>query len=263
MRVEVNKDYSFNEDQYLFKYIDLHKLIYFLNSEKLFFSPLSYFDDPLEGISKKILFDNHSNEYSDDTEENEKNKIFQDDEKKEHYRDYLERVQQRLFASCWFLGIRESLAMWESYSNDDSVALRFKPDDLCNIMINRFLEIDEKNFTVMVHGRVEYFKLAPFDPDDVSLKNSRHKYSGFLKDLSYKHEEEFRFLLMRANNNKPFEFYEFSPGSLKELNFNIIAHPSMEDWKFNNIFNILKNSGLENNLIKSEIPTRKQIFKTT
>ncbi len=153
--------------------------------------------------------------------------------------------------------------MWESYSNDDSVALRFKPDDLCNIMINRFLEIDEKNFTVMVHGRVEYFKLAPFDPDDVSLKNSRHKYSGFLKDLSYKHEEEFRFLLMRANNNKPFEFYEFSPGSLKELNFNIIAHPSMEDWKFNNIFNILKNSGLENNLIKSEIPTRKQIFKTT
>ncbi len=60
-----------------------------------------------------------------------------------------------------------------------------------------------------------------------------------------------------------YEFYEFLPGSLKELNFDIIAHPAMEDWKFKNIFNILKNSGLENDLMKSEIPTRKQIFKTT
>ncbi len=110
MRVEVNKDYSFDEDQYLFKYIDLHKLIYFLNSEKLFFSPLSYFNDPLEGISEKILFDKHLSEHAGNTQENEKNKIFQDDEKNEYYRDYLERVQQRLFASCWFLGIRESLA---------------------------------------------------------------------------------------------------------------------------------------------------------
>ncbi len=81
MRVEANKDYSFDEDQYLFKYIDLHKLIYFLNSEKLFFSPLSCFDDPLEGISKKILLESNINEErAGKAEENEKNKIFQDDE---------------------------------------------------------------------------------------------------------------------------------------------------------------------------------------
>lgn len=262
MRVEVNKDYAFDEDQYLFKYIDLHKLIYFLNSRNLFFSPLSYFDDPLEGISEKILFDKHVSEQTDDTKENQKNKILQDDEKKEHYRDYLEKVQERLFASCWFLGIRESLAMWESYSNNDSVALRFKPTDLCDMMISRFLAIDEKDFTVMVHGKVEYYKLAPFDASDISLKNSGHKYTGFIKDLSYKHEEELRFLLMQARQNKHYEFYEFSPGSFKELNFNIIAHPYMEDWKFRNIFNILKNNGLENNLVRSEIPTRRQIFKT-
>jgi hypothetical protein len=263
MQVEANKDYSFDEDQYLFKYIDLHKLIYFLNSENLFFSPLSYFDDPLEGISERVLFDKHISEHSDDTKENQKNKVLQDDDKTEHYRTYLERVQQRLFASCWFLGIRESLAMWESYSNDDSVALRFRPHDLCNIMISRFSTIVEKDFTVMVHGKVEYFKLAPFDPNDVSLKNSGHKYTGFLKDLSYKHEEEFRFLLMQAHQKKQYCYFEFSPGTLKELNFDIIAHPYMEEWKFRNIFNILKNTGLENKLVKSEIPTRRQIFETT
>lgn len=259
MRVEVNKDYTFDNDQYLFKYFDLHKLIYFLNTEKLFFSPLSYFDDPLEGISQKVLYERHNNdERSEDTHQN---KVLQDDDKKQHYRNYLEKVQSKLFASCWFLGVRESLAMWETYSNNDSVALRFKPNDLCHTMITRFSNVVEKDFAVMSHGKVEYFKLSPFDANDESLKNSQHKFSGFIKDLSYKHEEEFRFLLIQENVEKQYEFYEFSPGPLAELQFDIITHPYMESWKFNNISNILKNNGLQDKLMKSEIPTRRQIFE--
>jgi hypothetical protein len=264
MRVDANKNYSFEHDQYLFKYIDLHKLIYFLNSANLFFSPLSYFDDPLEGISEKVLFDKHQAENNQDSnlnQERRNNKVLQDDEKKEHYRNYLQRVQRRLFASCWFLGIRESLAMWESYSNNDSVALRFNPSVLCTRMIERFEQIDEKDFTTMAHGKVEYFKLSPFDPNDVGLKKAGHRFSGFIKDLSYKHEEEFRFLLMQAGTDNQYQFYEFSPGSLDELDFNIIAHPYMEDWKFKNIFNILKMKRIEGKLVKSEIPTRRQIFE--
>jgi hypothetical protein len=263
MRVEVNKNYSFDEDQYLFKYIDLHKLIYFLNSESLFFSPLSYFDDPLEGISEKVLFDKLRSESEGTNNSTEKihNKMLQDDDK-EHYSNYLERVQRRLFASCWFLGIRESLAMWESYSNNDSVALRFKPHQLCDIMISRFEESNDEDFSIMAHGKVEYYKLSPFDPDDPSIKNAGHRFTGFFKDLSYKHEEEFRFLLMQSNQRKHYEFYEFSPGNLSKLNFDIIAHPYMEDWKFNNIFNILKIKGIEDKLVRSEIPTRRQIFRT-
>jgi hypothetical protein len=262
MRVEANKDYTFNEDQYLFKYLDLHKLIYFLNSENLFFSPLSYFDDPLEGISKKVLFDKHEVDIKKEAYENSDDRILQDDEKKEHYRNYLEKVQQQLFASCWFLGIRESLAMWETYSNNDSVALRFNPNHLCDIMIKRFKEIEEKDFDVMVHGKVEYFKLSPFDPDDASLKNCGHKFTGFLKDLSYKHEEEFRFLLIQKNQRQHSEYYEFELGLLKDLDFTIITHPYMEEWKFKNIYNILKNNGLDDKLVKSAILTRKQIFDT-
>jgi len=261
MRVEANKDYTFDEDQYLFKYLDIHKLIYFLNSENLFFSPLSYFDDPLEGISEKVLFDKNESTSREDPQD-EPNKVLQDDEKKEGYRDFLEKVQQRLFASCWFLGDRESLAMWETYSTSDSVALRFKPNLLCDLMIKRFTETQEEDFNVMVHGKVEYFKLSPFDANDTDLKNCSHKFTGFLKDLSYKHEEEFRFLLIQHNQKKHYEFYEFSPGSLKDLDFTIITHPYMEDWKFKNIYNILKNNGLEDKLVKSAILTRKQIFDT-
>ena len=87
--MEVNKEYSFDDDQYLFKYIDIHKLIYFLYSENLFFSPLSYFDDPLEGISRKVLVDNHANNFcvnANSSEEKPHNKVLQDDEKQQHTR---------------------------------------------------------------------------------------------------------------------------------------------------------------------------------
>ena len=265
MRVEVNKDYSFGEDQYLFKYIDIHKLIYFLYSENLFFSPLSYFDDPLEGISQKVLADNHEENglvNQNANEENVHNKVLQDDEKQQHYQNYLDKVQRQLFASCWFLGLRESLAMWESYSNNDSVALRFKPDYLCNHMIGQFSKLNDNNFDLMAHGKVEYFKLSPFDPNDEALKQSKHRFPGFIKDLSYKHEEEFRFLLMQQHNKEQYNFFEFSPGPLKELEFDIITHPYMENWKHKNIQTILENLDLKDKLKKSEIPIRRQIFKT-
>jgi hypothetical protein len=262
MRVEVNKDYSFDEDQYLFKYIDIHKLIYLLYSENLFFSPLSYFDDPLEGISQEALNSNHANiiQQCNDNDDNQHNKILQDDEKAVSYNSYLEKVQKQLFASCWFLGTRESLAMWENYSNNDSVALRFKPDYLCNHMISNFTNLEDPNFDLMAHGKVEYFKLSPLDPNDETLKNSHHKFPGFIKDLSYKHEEEFRFLLMQQHMKKQYSFFEFSPGPLKELDFDIITHPYMEDWKFKNIQTILSNLKLANKLQKSAIPIKRQKF---
>jgi hypothetical protein len=253
MKVEINKPYSFDSEQYLFKYIDLHKLMYFLNTEKLFFSPLSYFDDPLEGITEDMLYKHSA------TDDNQ-NPTYNTHQQEHPFSNYLKNVQRKLFASCWFLGIRESLAMWETYSNRDSVALRFKPQHLCDIMSNSFATFDMPDFKAMVHGKVEYFKLSPFDPVDTALKNCGHKYSGFLKDLSYKHEEEFRFLLMQNKETDDHEFYEFSPGPITNLDFNIITHPYMEDWKYNNICLVLKNKGMEHKLLRSQIPTRKQVF---
>jgi hypothetical protein len=227
--------------------------MYFLNTEKLFFSPLSFFDDPLEGITEDLLY-KHSP--TDDKQNRE-------DTSEQHvhpFSNYLQKVQRKLFASCWFLGIRESLAMWETYSNKDSVALRFKPQYLCDIMSNSFTRFNMPDFTAMVHSKVEYFKLSPFDAADNSLKNCGHQYSGFLKDLSYKHEEEFRFLLMQNKETDDQEFYEFSPGPINNLDFNIITHPYMEEWKFKNIRLVLKNKGMEEKLIRSQIPTRMQVF---
>lgn len=270
MQIEVNKEYKFNDDQFLWRYMDLHRLIYFLNSENIFFSPLNSFFDPLEGITEKHL---HDKEYVDaldkkkDKDEGLPKKSKEElkeekEELKERFKSGLEEIQKTYFASCWYLGVRESLAMWDTYSNKDSVAMKFKPAELCENIIDSCKKVESEDFDLMVHGKVEYFKISPFDPNDEGLKNAGHRFKGFLKDLSYKHEEEFRFLAVQNNDNKTYSFFELSVQNLQSLDFSIVTHPYMEPWKHNNIYNILKTKGLENKLVRSEIPTRRQVFDT-
>ncbi len=270
MQIEINKEYTFKDDPFLWRYMDLHRLIYFLNTENIFFSPLSTFFDPLEGITEKHL---HDKQYADaideqaDKEEGlpkeSKEKLIREKEEiKERFKSRLEEIQKTYFASCWYLGVRESLAMWDTYSNKDSVALKFKPSDLYKSIIDFCKKTNFKDFDTMIHGMVEYYKISPFDPNDDSLKNCGHRFKGFLKDLSYKHEEEFRFVLIQNHNYKTYDFFELSLKNLQTLNFCIVTHPYMEPWKHNNIYNILKGKGLEHKLKKSDIPTRSQVFDT-
>jgi hypothetical protein len=250
--------------------MDLHRLIYFLNAENIFFSALNSFFDPLEGITEKHLQDKEYLQVLDNKSQDEeglplktKEKLHEEKQEiKERFKSRLEEIQKSYFASCWYLDVRESLAMWDSYSNKDSVALKFDPQDLCNWVIAACEQVQDEDFDIMVHGKVEYFKISPFDPNDSGLKNCHHRFKGFLKDLSYKHEEEFRFLVIQNNNDKTYNFFELALKNLQSLDFKIVTHPQMESWKYNNIFNILKAKGFEHKLVKSEIPTRQDVFDT-
>ena len=119
MQIEINKDYHFEDDQFLWRYMDLHRLIYFLNSENIFFSPLNSFFDPLEGITEEHLYDKEYVEALDKKDENEeglpkKNEEELAEEKeeiKERFKSGLEEIQKTYFASCWYLGVRESKAI--------------------------------------------------------------------------------------------------------------------------------------------------------
>jgi hypothetical protein len=152
--------------------------------------------------------------------------------------------------------------MWDTYSNKDSVALKFNPSELCKTIIDNCRDNDFEDFNTMIHGMVEYYKISPFDPNDNSLKNCGHRFKGFLKDLSYKHEEEFRFIMIQNDEDKTYDFFELSLKNLQSLDFQIVTHPYMEPWKHNNIYNILKTKGIENKLKNSDIPTRHQVFDT-
>jgi len=269
MKIEINKEYTFTNDQFLWRYVDLHRLIYFLNTGNIFFSPLSAFFDPLEGITEKHL---HDKEYLDAIDKRadeegglprKNRKLLEEKEEiKERFKSGLGEIQKKYFASCWYLGVRESLAMWDSYSNKDSVALRFNPAELCKTIIDNCRNTVCEDFSTMIHGKVEYYNISPFNPNDDSLKNCGHRFKGFLKDLSYKHEEEFRFIVIQNDEDNTYQFFELNLKNLQSLDFQIVTHPHMESWKHNNIYNILKTKGIESKLRTSDIPTRRQVFDT-
>lgn len=254
MKIEVNKKYTFENNQYLWRYIDLHRLIYFLTTGNIFFSPLINFFDPLEGIEEKHLQDKG---FEDAVRGNTK-KEETSPSIKEQFISTLQKVQRTNFASSWYFGERESQAMWDMYSNKDSVALRFKPHELIEALLYSCREVNNSDFEVLVHGKVEYFKITP--PEEIEAINPQHPYKGFLKDISYQHEAEFRFVAIQRDNEKEYTHFEVPLNDLPSLDFSIVTHPSMEPWKYDNILNILKGHHLEKKLCKSTIPTRALIF---
>ncbi|WP_018616800.1 hypothetical protein [Segetibacter koreensis] len=159
MQIEINKEYTFEDDQFLWRYMDLHRLIYFLNTENIFFSPLSTFFDPFEGITEKHLQDKQYVDAIDEEAEKEeglpqKSKeelVEKKDEIKQKFKSRLEEIQKTFFASCWYLGVRESLAMWDTYSNKDSVALKFNPKGLCKNIIGSCKKLNAEDFDIMIH----------------------------------------------------------------------------------------------------------------
>ena len=44
-------------DNYLWKYMDIHKFLYLIREQNLFFTRLDGFEDSIEGVSEKLLKD--------------------------------------------------------------------------------------------------------------------------------------------------------------------------------------------------------------
>jgi hypothetical protein len=236
MQIKRNKKFDLDKNDQLWRYIDLHQLLYFLNTETIFFAPLSSFEDPLEGFSKK----NFNAVEADQP-------AFQ----KFDHRD-LHEQQQLMYASCWFLGDNESMAMWETHSNPDSVALQFNAGSLIDLILRNAENFQSEDFTELTYGKVDYIKLFHLSNNEFEKYN--HEFVGFLKDKSYKHEEEFRFIVTQlADMKKEFRGFDLPAGSLRELDFYIITHPKMESWKHENLQKVLRNFSLERKLKRSQV----------
>ena len=50
------------------------------------------------------------------------------------------------FATCWYINNHESVAMWQLYSNPNSVAIRISHEKLINEIKNSNFKISNSNF---------------------------------------------------------------------------------------------------------------------
>jgi hypothetical protein len=236
------------KQKYLWRYLDLHKFINLLLDHSLLFSRLDKFDDPFEGVATKLLRKNaeHKEELGQIIatplnlkSSKLKNKLFVKAVLDKTFADTVAANQKRQFVNCWFAGDRESMAMWNIYSNVDSVAIRVEFAEFKKIIEPAFKKfITENGNRLSILGdEIAYLNLNPFD---TKLPKQKLKYSAFKKDTSFQYENEYRFLIVTIDKlEKPETHYKI-PLDLTQLNLTFIAHPNMEEWKFENIKKLLK-----------------------
>jgi hypothetical protein len=249
---------------FLWKYFDIHSFIYLLMEEKLFFTRLDNLDDPYEGVATKYLregaeYSKVSLEMNSNGRKKKTTKEVIDKRKLESFlkAGSISKSQKSQFVNCWFAFERESMAMWNLYSNEDSVALKANFKSLKKALIpcfKSFIAANHNSISV-VGDEITYLGLNPFDE---KLPKQKLKYSAFKKDLCFQYEKEYRFLLVTKDKPvRPKLFYAV-PVELEQLDFTVIAHPNMEDWKFDNLKTLLKLSKHNIEVEKSAIFLRKK-----
>ncbi|MFY0714667.1 hypothetical protein J1D01_13395 [Seonamhaeicola sp. NFXS20] len=265
--VKFINDENINENAYLWRYMDIHKFLSFIFNKSLYFTRLDKFEDSKEGIKINHLFylnlkrqldnlqifDNLRKYVSVDSLGGEMNKIDAE----------LERIQKSNFANCWFIGENsyESVAMWNLYSEPNSLAIKIKYSDFKKLLTEKGLLCFDSTRKVLC-SPINYIDFQK--PD---LKKIKNIDSVFTKDISFKHENEFRIIVKEKEreiseiNYKPnlhrkkieklhnelwnyfgieLDFIDFD-----DFNFEIVHHPKSQDWAKKNIEEILNISDIK------------------
>lgn len=111
-----------------------HKFISFITDKELFFTRLDLFQDPFEGVTTRLIKQRYLAKLIPQAEninprlpENlRENLTLEKKLTEQNYDAESIKKQKTQFVNCWFRGERESMAMWNLYSNRDSIVLRIE-----------------------------------------------------------------------------------------------------------------------------------------
>lgn len=261
MFIEPDSERSTKFD-FLWKYLDLYKMMDFVQTNSIYFHRFDRFEDPIEGLNMNTLalkelakaprltVENINKNYSD---KDQKREIAEDNFMREKIILDSHSTQKSQYASCWFSSSFESLAMWNIYSNRTGLALKFPTSQLIDKVETSGRNIVDETFKKMYFGSVEYLRLSPFNFEEKFNK----KFNGLKKDVSYSYENEFRFVVCAdlPRDNNP-ESFKLEIQGLGELDFDIVVSPYISNWQFEVIKKLLKFYSLDERLKKSVIQVR-------
>ena len=242
------------DEDFLWRYVDIHKFLNLINEKRIRFTRMDQFEDALEGVPYESL-----RVFIDDEKPLLKlsNIILDYDSSKNHLGlrtrlDDIIDIQTTQFVSCWFNEKRESMAMWNLYSNSDGVAIKIPFGKLKNGLIP---EIDETEIDEYFCGKVNYQNFTNMNPEATDRLSVQKKVS-LRKDVSFSHEKEIRFVVKLLKSNKTKLGISSKSLDLINLDLNVICHPKMAEWKKSNIKQALKKAKLNSSFFESEIKLR-------
>jgi hypothetical protein len=263
----------------LWRYFDFQKFLTLVMEKSLLFVRMDKMEDTNEGISLDQLLV----KYGDETlqrgapnkipnskktnsklskDKKTKDKRTKDKARRDEVNHELFKQQQSYFLSCWLIHDRESVAMWNSYSTIDGMAIRIDADSLIDAVVKHGrLDPGDKAWK-LYYGLVDYQDFLSGE-DGMPAGDSAEIF-GFRKDLSFEHEHEFRFLLKAGKRSAgEDELVNLKLNNFSRLKFDLIFHPKMEEWKKRNIRNVLRRLGVENfRCLDSELDLRSEKFTT-
>jgi hypothetical protein len=154
-----------DKDDYLWKYVSIEKFISIILNAKLYCSRIDCFEDQQEGISPQLLLLNHqksilmtlppfaklSKLHTIDILPRETNLLI----------DQLKETQKLNFANCWHIskGNTENVAMWNLYSEPNSVALNIRFQDFC-LQLHKSGVQPRINLESITLGKVKYLNMG-------------------------------------------------------------------------------------------------------
>lgn len=226
----------------LSRYLTLSKFLDFLLNKQISFTRLDKFNDIIEGMTYKQLknldividmakADNPALDNLDSIRKAGSVSIKKIDT------DTLS-IQKGHYVSCWFCDYRESIAMWDLYSNKDGVMLSINAGTLFNCIKQYVANLEDSNYSEFTYGFIDYQKLRPYDH---YASHSENKFRAFKKDVCYEHEKEFRFIAVRNPNKKDESLLSINI-SVKDIfdKFKVTFHPMMKNWQKKNIEKLIE-----------------------
>lgn len=213
-------------ERYLFRFLSLNYLEDFLNTGSIWFSRADKFGDKMECVRIAEL------------------------KKSKPDFEQIEIRKQKFLINCWHLASKESLALWDTYSDTvekrRKVAIRFKRQDLIQIIQDTKFKNDSLYYqTKWIHGKVQYRNLVNVKPE--KLTTSALKYPSFRKEKAFEYENEYRFIIeLIQPTTKLGLAYEL--GKIEQLPFEILINPLLNKEEYSQVKEIIISRGFESNL---------------
>lgn len=200
-----------NGEQVLWRYLELHKFLDFIQRRSLWFTRVDQFADQWEG------------ELPSRTEQ-----LFAEHRKVSGFRGGInnEKWKRIRCANCWFTGPDESAAMWQLYSKDQGIAIRSSIGRLEPAFPS---EVTGGSWAIF-GSPVQY---VDYDSDLTAQIESDGSVTMVLecmcKRKSFAHEREYRLItnLEADEAEQPGKYVPVTPSSLVDL---ILVSPTAPSW---------------------------------
>ncbi|MCD4694734.1 MAG: hypothetical protein K8S16_00730 [Bacteroidales bacterium] len=245
-------------DEFLWRYLDMHRFLNLLFTKKLHFSRMDLSTDKMEGVTYEqlrtinYLLNNIFTFNKRITSDKEISYVIERRIPQiESINKLLSGFQKKYYLSCWYVSKRESFGMWNLYSNPDSVCIKVSRDEISQTL-NKVENLDSNilDFEKLYHGFVRY---KDFTLKYTTASRFKQQFSSLRKDTSFEHELEYRFVIRLKEENEKALGINYPLIDFENMNLKIICHPKMEDWKYENIKKIRNELKFNFYVLKSEL----------